>query len=111
MDAHNTNSHDLNAAEVDRYIAVPGQATSYMLGALEIRRLREQAEAALGDRFDIRAFHDLVLEDGAIPWTIWGKVERWIEQRKRQPPTPSTTRSNRTNTSATIHHPIDPELP
>jgi uncharacterized protein (DUF885 family) len=82
MDAHNTNSHELNAAEVDRYIAVPGQATSYMLGALEIRRLREHAEAALGDRFDIRAFHDLVLEDGAIPLDQLGsKVERWVEQQ------------------------------
>ena len=64
MDAHNANSHELNAAEVDRYIAVPGQATSYMLGALEIRRLREQAEAALGDHFDIRAFHDVLLTIG-----------------------------------------------
>jgi uncharacterized protein (DUF885 family) len=82
MDAHNTNSHELNAAEVDRYIAVPGQATSYMLGALEIRRLREQAEAALGDRFDIRAFHDLVLEDGAIPLDqLGGKVERWVSEQ------------------------------
>jgi uncharacterized protein (DUF885 family) len=82
MDAHNANSHELNAAEVDRYIAVPGQATSYMLGALEIRRLREQAESALGDHFDIRAFHDLVLEDGAIPLDQLGaKVERWTEQQ------------------------------
>jgi uncharacterized protein (DUF885 family) len=82
MDAHNTNSHELNAAEVDRYIAVPGQATSYMLGALEIRRLREHAEAALGDRFDIRAFHDLVLEDGAIPLDQLGaKVERWVAEQ------------------------------
>jgi len=82
MDAHNTNSHELNAAEIDRYIAVPGQATSYMLGALEIRRLREHAEAALGERFDIRAFHDLVLEDGAMPLNeLAEKVERWIAQQ------------------------------
>lgn len=80
MDSHNTNSHELNAAEIDRYIAVPGQATSYMLGALEIRRLREHAEAALGERFDIRAFHDLVLEDGAIPLDeLAEKVQRWID--------------------------------
>jgi uncharacterized protein (DUF885 family) len=68
-------------AEVDRYIAVPGQATSYMLGNLEIRRLREQARAALGDRFDIRAFHDRILEDGAVPLVMLReKIERWIEQ-------------------------------
>jgi uncharacterized protein (DUF885 family) len=80
LDAHTANARELNAAEIDRYIAVPGQATSYLLGALEIRRLRRQAEDALGDRFDIRAFHDRVLEDGAMPLTRLGaKVERWIE--------------------------------
>jgi len=85
MDSHNTNSHELNAAEIDRYIAVPGQATSYMLGALEIRRLRELAEAELGDRFDIRAFHDLVLEDGAIPLNeLAEKVQRWIDHLSGQ---------------------------
>jgi uncharacterized protein (DUF885 family) len=68
-------------AEVDRYVAVPGQATSYMLGNLEIRRLREQARTALGDGFDIRAFHDRVLEDGAVPLVMLReKIERWIEQ-------------------------------
>ena len=54
------------ASEVDRYAAAPGQATSYMLGALEIRRLRAEAEGALGARFDVRAFHDAVLGDGAV---------------------------------------------
>jgi uncharacterized protein (DUF885 family) len=52
-----------------------------MLGNLEIRRLREQARAALGDRFDIRAFHDRILEDGAVPLVMLReKIERWIEQ-------------------------------
>jgi uncharacterized protein (DUF885 family) len=54
------------ASEVDRYAAAPGQATSYLLGALEIRRLRADAERALGPRFDVRAFHDAVLADGAV---------------------------------------------
>jgi uncharacterized protein (DUF885 family) len=76
-------SRESVTAEVDRYVAVPGQATSYMLGNLEIRRLREQAEAALGDRFDVREFHDRVLEDGAIPLTLLrSKIERWIEEEK-----------------------------
>lgn len=79
MDAHNANTHALNAAEVDRYIAVPGQATSYMLGALEIRRLRDWAEVQLGDDFDIRVFHDRVLEDGAIPLTqLEQKIKQWV---------------------------------
>ena len=58
------------ASEVDRYCAWPGQATSYMLGQLEIRRLRTEAERALGSRFDVRAFHDAVLENGAVPLDV-----------------------------------------
>lgn len=85
LNAHNANAPELNAAEIDRYIAVPGQATSYMLGALEIRRLREQAEAELGEHFDIKAFHDLVLEDGAIPLNhLAAKVERWTAEQQAQ---------------------------
>ena len=53
-------------SEINRYISWPGQANSYMLGMLEIRRLRTLAEARLGDDFDIRQFHDRVLENGAI---------------------------------------------
>jgi uncharacterized protein (DUF885 family) len=68
-------------AEIDRYIAVPGQATSYMLGNLEIRRLRILAEERLGDRFDIRAFHDRILEDGPMPLsTLARKIERWLDE-------------------------------
>lgn len=76
---HTTLTPNQAAAETDRYIAVPGQATSYMMGALEIRQLRGEAEEALGDRFDIRAFHDVVLEDGTIPLNVLrDKVEAWI---------------------------------
>lgn len=84
LDAHTATNRELNAAEIDRYIAVPGQATSYMLGAIEIRRLRELAERELGEDFDIRAFHDLVLEDGAIPLSrLAARVEDWIETQRR----------------------------
>ena len=69
------------SSEVDRYIAVPGQATSYLTGSLLIQRLRAQAEEALGDDFDIRQFHDLVIEDGTVTLVmLQDKIERWIEE-------------------------------
>ncbi len=80
FDAHTADTRDRAEAEIERYIAVPGQATSYMVGNLEIRRLREQAENTLGENFDIRAFHDLILEDGTLPLgMVRAKVERWLQ--------------------------------
>jgi uncharacterized protein (DUF885 family) len=77
--AHTTETPDRAAAEIDRYIAVPAQATAYMIGSLEIRRLRESAAERLGTRFQINEFHDLVLEDGTLPlWVLGAKVERWV---------------------------------
>jgi uncharacterized protein (DUF885 family) len=79
MLANTAESRDDVVSEVDRYIAVPGQATSYMLGSLEIRRLREEAEAKLGARFDLKAFHDRVLEDGSVPLSMLrAKIGRWM---------------------------------
>jgi uncharacterized protein (DUF885 family) len=65
--------------EIDRYIAsMPGQALSYMIGRLEIDRMRSDAEAALGDRFEIKAFHDTVLGSGAVPLeTLDRMVSEW----------------------------------
>jgi uncharacterized protein (DUF885 family) len=66
-------------AEVERYIVWPGQALGYKIGALTIQRLRDKARAALGQRFDIRAFHDQVLGSGALPLPILeAKIDRWI---------------------------------
>jgi len=67
---------------VDRIAILPGQLTAYDSGGLEILALRRQAEKALGDDFDLREFHDRVLENGTIPLpTLRAHVERWIEER------------------------------
>ncbi|MBC2664957.1 DUF885 domain-containing protein [Novosphingobium flavum] len=72
-------------AEVERYIAIPGQALAYKIGALTIQRLRARAESELGSRFDIRAFHQQVLGSGALPLTVLeAKIDRWIAARKAQ---------------------------
>ena len=66
------------AYEVDRYIAVPAQALSYLIGSLEIQRLRREAEKRLGDRFDIQEFHDRVIEDGTVTLKMLReKIEAW----------------------------------
>jgi uncharacterized protein (DUF885 family) len=65
--------------EVDRYISMPGQATSYMLGHLEIRKIRAEATRRLGARFDIREFHDRVLGNGGVTLAMLrGQVDRWM---------------------------------
>lgn len=69
--------------EVERYFNNPGQATSYMVGQLKILELRDRARAALGERFDIREFHGVVLENGAVPLDVLEQlVDAWIEQRR-----------------------------
>lgn len=66
-------------AEVERYIAEPAQALSYKIGSLTIQRLRRKAESALGPRFDIRQFHEHVLNSGALPLPVLeAKIDRWI---------------------------------
>lgn len=57
-------------SEIERYIVMPGQATAYKVGMMEILRLREEAREALGDKFDIRDFHDVVLRNGSVPLTV-----------------------------------------
>ncbi|WP_196140866.1 DUF885 family protein [Aliikangiella sp. G2MR2-5] len=70
-------------AEIERYIAWPGQALGYKLGMLKILSLREAAKSALGDAFDLAEFHDLVLLGGAVPMTVLeAKVNRWIDNKK-----------------------------
>ena len=68
-----------------RALAWPGQALAYKLGQLEILKLREKAHAKLGDKFDIRAFHDEVLGNGALPLDMLdSEVNSWIDKQAKQ---------------------------
>ncbi len=77
--AHTTRTPEQAAIDVDRRIGWPGQGYSYQVGQLEIRRLRTEAETQLGAKFDVRAFHDRVLEDGTITLPMLReKISRWL---------------------------------
>ncbi|TDF39876.1 DUF885 domain-containing protein [Alteromonadaceae bacterium M269] len=67
---------------IERYIAMPGQATAYMIGKLKIMELRESAKQKLGDKFDIRGFHDEILKDGPVPLNVLeDKVNAWVDSQ------------------------------
>ena len=69
--------------EIDRYITMPGQALAYKIGQLKLLELREQAETTLGDKFDIRDFHDVVLGSGSIPLNVLeANVQQWISEQQ-----------------------------
>ena len=73
--------HNINT-EVDRYISWPGQALGYKMGELKILELRQRSEEALGDRFDVREFHDAVLENGALPLPILeDRIDSYISRK------------------------------
>lgn len=79
LTSHTVISPGMAQGEIDRYISWPGQAPSYMIGRGEIMRLREAARATMGARFDIRAFHDHVLEYGTVPLGLLRtRIERWM---------------------------------
>ena len=79
-------SREGSAREIDRYLAVPGQATGFMIGMQEILRLREHAREALGEAFDLREFHQVTLRHGYVPlWALGEAIDQWIDEvRKRR---------------------------
>jgi uncharacterized protein (DUF885 family) len=84
MKANTALSEQNIVAEVDRYLAWPGQALSYKIGELKIKELRRLAEKELGARFDVREFHDAVLADGALPLDILeSQIRAWIARQRK----------------------------
>jgi uncharacterized protein (DUF885 family) len=82
MDQNLPSSHYDNQREIERYIVLPGQATCYMVGMMKIVELRERAKNKLGERFDLKAFHDTVLGDGPLPLSVLEEnVDAWIAAR------------------------------
>jgi len=80
---HEAEPEDDVIAEIERYMSWPGQALSYKVGQLKIRELRAKAKKELGDKFDIRKFHNQVLEIGCVPLAILERqINEWIEREK-----------------------------
>jgi uncharacterized protein (DUF885 family) len=81
---HSANDETSIQAEVDRFIAWPGQALGYKMGQLKILELRQKAQTALGPKFDLKAFHDVVLDSGALPLDLLERqVDAWIPAQKK----------------------------
>jgi uncharacterized protein (DUF885 family) len=86
MNANTANSPSDNEVEVDRYIAQPGQALGYKIGQLRILALRDKAQAALGPKFDLKRFHNAVIDNGPLPLAVLDReIERWISTENAPP--------------------------
>jgi len=82
---HEAMSEEYIVTEIERYMADPGQALSYKIGQMKILELRHQAERVLGEKFDIRAFHDETLRDGVLPLNLYEfKMNQWLVQQQQK---------------------------
>ncbi len=82
MQAHTANAYETNVSEIERYIVMPGQACAYKIGEIKMVALRRKAEAALGGRFDLRQFHNVVLNNGSMPLAILEQVVNdWLAEQ------------------------------
>ena len=106
----NTALSELNIdREVDRYISWPGQACAYKLGELEIRRLRASAEKELANTFNVRAFHDALLCDGALPLDVLSaRMTKWIAARKSEMPVEKSAAAQAENKNTILTPAITP---
>ena len=79
--------YGIKVAEVERYVVNPGQACSYKIGELRILELREKAKRALGEKFSLKQFHNVILSNGNVPLAVLEQViDRFIEDAKRDQP-------------------------
>ncbi|MEW6092838.1 MAG: DUF885 domain-containing protein, partial [Chloroflexota bacterium] len=74
MEAHTASAHETVVSEIERYIVMPGQACAYKIGEIKMVELREKARKALGEKFDLRKFHDIVLKNGSMPLNLLEQV-------------------------------------
>jgi uncharacterized protein (DUF885 family) len=74
MEAHQSQAHESVVSEIERYIVMPGQACAYKIGMIKILELREKAKKELGNKFDLRKFHDVVLKSGSMPLTLLEQI-------------------------------------
>jgi uncharacterized protein (DUF885 family) len=83
MEAHSAQAHESVVSEIERYIVMPGQACAYKIGMIKMVELRDKAKKALGDKFELRRFHDVVLKSGSMPLTLFEQVvEEYISTVK-----------------------------
>jgi uncharacterized protein (DUF885 family) len=83
MEDHTASAHETVVSEIERYIVMPGQACAYKIGEIKMVELRQRVKQALGDRFDLRKFHDIVLKNGSMPLSILEQVvEAYIASEK-----------------------------
>jgi uncharacterized protein (DUF885 family) len=81
MEAHSASAHESVVSEIERYIVMPGQACAYKIGMLKMLELREKAKQEMGEKFDLRQFHSLVLKNGSMPLAL---LERVVERQIRE---------------------------